>query len=429
MFNFKRSIFLKMLLVVLITGVLIHILVGAFFGMMFSSQTKEVFEKNLKSYAGYIIKDIGIPPDTIKAKEISDNLDIDIRYEGKDFTWISSDQLPSINEAEKYISSHRFRFKPVWLQFVIIINPDGSRFLFKGNFGRWMIMHRELFFVLAILISLVLIAAYYFIHRILRPIRRLTDGVKQISQGDFDTQIPIIHQDEVGKLTEAFNNMTHKIKEMLKRRDQLLLDVSHELRSPITRIKVALEFLPEGKQKNLILADISEIEKMITEILETERLQGGDIKLNFQNHDIIQLINNVIIDFKNQKPGIDFKPLQKELLIKMDMDRMKIVFRNILENALKFSKPESKPVQVSIIHEGNNILVKIKDNGMGIPEEELANVFEPFYRVDKSRSKKSGGYGLGLALCKKIMDAHGGGIKILNNIEGGVTVELQFISS
>ena len=168
---------------------------------------------------------------------------------------------------------------------------------------------------------------------------------------------------------------------------------------------------------------------MITEILETERLQGGNVKLNFKRHNLIQLIKNVITDFNNQKPGIDFKPSQEELHVKIDIEWIKIVLRNIIENAIKFSKPESKPIQVSVIHEGSSILIKIKDDGPGIPEEELQNVFEPFYRTDKSRSKKTGGYGLGLALCKKIMDVHEGGIKISNNIDGGVTVVLQFTSS
>jgi signal transduction histidine kinase len=428
MINLRKSIFLKMLFVVFITGILVLLFIAIFFGMMFHKDTRDAVGKNLRNYADYIISDIGIPPDTLKAREISKNFNIDIRYEGKDIIWATSDKLPAIDEVDGSASRHRFRFKPMWLQYVIVTNPDGSRFLFQGNFGRWLRMYRELFFALVILISLVLITAYYFIHRILRPIRRLTDGVKQISLGDFNTQIPIIRQDEVGKLTEAFNNMTHKIKEMLKRRDQLLLDVSHELRSPVTRIKVALEFIPEGKQKDLILTDLLEIEKMITEILETERSQGGYIKLDLKDHDLVKLVKEVKQEYKGQKPGIHFNPVDKDLYLKIDKERIKTVFRNIFENAIKFSKPKSKPVQILIIEDGNELQVNIKDDGIGIPEEELENIFEPFYRVDKSRSKKTGGYGLGLALCKKIMEAHGGSIHILNNKEGGLTVELRFIS-
>ena len=428
MFNFKKSIFLKLLLVVLITGIFVHLLVGLFFGMMFSSRTKNMVEKNLKSYADYIIKDIGIPPDTIKAREISDRLNIDIRYESKDNVWSTSKKLPAIAELEKKYIQRHFRFKPLWLQHVIITNSDGSRFLFKGNFGRWMNMYRELFFVMIILLSFVLIAAYFFMHRILKPIRRLTEGVNLIGLGDFNTQIPVKHPDEIGRLGEAFNNMAHKIKDMLKRREQLLLDVSHELRSPLTRMKIALEFLPEGKSKKLIMADLSDIEKMVTEILETERLQEGFSKLNLQDHDIIQIIRNVILDLKGKKPGIVFDSPNKELKIKIDAERIRIVLRNILENAIKFSKPESKPVRIVIIEIGNNLLIRIKDDGIGIPEAELENIFEPFYRVEKSRSKKTGGYGLGLALVKKIMEAHGGDIDVFNNKEGGVTVELKFIA-
>jgi len=133
----KRSIFLKMLLVVFITGVLVLLFIGIFFGMMFHKDTRDAVGKNLRNYADYIVRDIGIPPDTLKAKEISKNFNIDIRYEGKDINWASSDKLPAIDEVDGSASHHRFRFKPMWLHYVIVTNPDGSRFLFRYSSGKF----------------------------------------------------------------------------------------------------------------------------------------------------------------------------------------------------------------------------------------------------------------------------------------------------
>ena len=110
----------------------------------------------------------------------------------------------------------------------------------------------------------------------------------------------------------------------------------------------------------------------------------------------------------------------------MDSERIRIVFKNLLDNAFKYSRADSNPVEISIRADNDVTIVKIIDDGPGIPEEDIPQLFEPFYRVDRSRSKKTGGYGLGLSLSKKIMDAHGGKIEISNNEDRGVTVTLSF---
>jgi len=274
---------------------------------------------------------------------------------------------------------------------------------------------------------LILSGTHYFIRRILKPIHWLTNGARQIGDGNFDYRIPIRQYDELGRLSNAFNNMTQKIKEMVHARDQLLLDVSHELRSPITRMKVALEFLSPSKEKKNIKDDISEMETMITELLESERFKNGHGKLDLKEQDISSVISEVTENYKNTHPGVQLKNIPKNINLKIDFDRIRIVLKNLIENAIKYSTSESKPIEISLKQEDKNIIVQIKDNGPGIPEEHLPYLFEPFYRVDKSRSKKTGGYGLGLSLCKKIMEAHGGRIEICNNEVRGMTVQLTFL--
>jgi signal transduction histidine kinase len=130
--------------------------------------------------------------------------------------------------------------------------------------------------------------------------------------------------------------------------------------------------------------------------------------------------------FENQTPGIKVVDLPSEIDVRVDPEQVKTVFENVLSNAVKYSEAESKPVQVSCDLKESYAVIRITDFGIGIPEEELAHIFEPFYRVDKSRAKDTGGFGLGLSLCKTIMEAHDGKIEVQSKPEEGTTVSLFF---
>jgi signal transduction histidine kinase len=165
---------------------------------------------------------------------------------------------------------------------------------------------------------------------------------------------------------------------------------------------------------------------MITEILETERLNSDHGKLILTKTNVLELIKEVCRDLQNKHPGIKPASVPESVFLNIDSDRIKTVLKNVLENSLKYSKPESLPMEISINDKEKSLVIIIKDNGFGIAEEELPFIFEPFYRVDKSRSKETGGYGLGMSLCKKIMEAHGGSIEIKSELNAGTTVYLKF---
>jgi signal transduction histidine kinase len=115
-----------------------------------------------------------------------------------------------------------------------------------------------------------------------------------------------------------------------------------------------------------------------------------------------------------------------EVLLDIDREKIRIVLRNLLENARKFSLNDSRPVEITVRDDAGAVIVSVCDDGPGIPEADLPNLFEPFYRVDRSRSRKTGGYGLGLSICKRIMEAHGGSIAVANNSERGASFVLTF---
>jgi signal transduction histidine kinase len=274
---------------------------------------------------------------------------------------------------------------------------------------------------------LVMAPCFFMLKRMFRPLRMLLKGVKEVSEGNLDFQFEAKgRHGEIHYLAESFNLMVQRIREMMQSKDQLLLDVSHELRSPLTRLKVALEMTPKGKMKDSMLRDVSEMETMITELMETERLKNGNGKLALGPVDIVDLTRKTLVNFKSRKPGVKILGKPDTLVIQADEARVKTVLQNVLENALKYSAGRKKPVEVGLSWDEKEVIITVQDFGQGIPPEDQEKVFEPFYRVDKSRTKDTGGYGLGLSLCREIMRAHDGDIRLESEPGQGTKVTLYF---
>jgi signal transduction histidine kinase len=266
---------------------------------------------------------------------------------------------------------------------------------------------------------------YFVLRRTLRPLRALNAGVARLAEGQLDVEVPNPGKDEFGALTGAFNRMARRVRDMLGARDQLLRDVSHELRSPLTRLKVALALLPEHPSKAAMSADVDEMERMVAELLELERLREGR-GVRRERQDLTPLLHEVAAEFEGRLPGVRLGPRSRSLPVEIDRDQIRTVLRNLLENAFKYALPDSRPVTIAAVDEPGRVVVRIQDDGPGIPAAERGRLFEPFFRVDPSRSKQTGGYGLGLSICKRIMEAHGGSIAVEATGARGATFVLAF---
>jgi signal transduction histidine kinase len=240
-----------------------------------------------------------------------------------------------------------------------------------------------------------------------------------------DVVLPVRTRDEFGALTDAFNRMVRRVQDMIQTRNQLLLDVSHELRSPLTRMKVAVEFLSESENKEELVSDIDEMEMMVAELLELERLRDGR-GLNPSVQRIAPILREMTARFNSRRPGVHFISASQAIELNIDADKVRTVLRNLLENAFKYSLSDSRPVEISCVQSVHSVVIRVSDDGPGIPMEDAVGLFEPFFRVDRSRSKKTGGYGLGLSICKRIMEAHGGDIVFQNNPVRGASFILTF---
>ena len=423
-----RSVFTKLLIVIFFAGLAVNLVVGGFF-WMHRSAAGRVLHKNVLQYLNYIITDLGAPPSLERARQVADQASLRIYFEGTNRSWATASEIYDFQKAHwrSWSKNPLIRIGRYRGHHFVEMDHAAGRFVF--GLDKSMEMDSEkgrLVFILLSLLTLIFIGAFLSIRWILKPVKWLDNGVREVSRGNLKHRVPVRRSDELKDLAEAFNNMTDRIRNMLHTKERLLLDVSHELRSPLTRVKVALEFLPEGKARESIAGDISEMEKMIKGILETARMHHLHGELKLQRIKLSNLLEEILPDWEHQLPGIQCEIVSELLEINVDPGQVKTVFKNILANAIKFSDAESDPVRITIKQVPRYTVVQIIDHGIGIPPGELAFIFEPFYRVDKSRSKDTGGYGLGLSLCKTIMDAHNGKIEVTSEPGKGTTVSLFF---
>jgi signal transduction histidine kinase len=373
-----------------------------------------------------LVYDVGIPPDTAKAQQICDDLGIEMRFESGPNFWASNEEMPALNEIladpdvrRRYDEDEsiivNYKGKPYsvirYPQGVFIIKPLDPQGFFKPE---------RAILLLIVLISLIITLLYFLIRMLFRPLKDLTRAVEGIGNGNYEPNLPVNRKDELGDLAVSINEMSSKISSSIKSKEQLLIDVSHELRSPLTRIKLGLEV---GSSKERIDEDVLEMEKMISGLLESYRSEAGFNTIKPEKADIAELLEETVAEYDNPV-RLKFSSSETELYANIDMDKMQIVFRNLIDNALKYSAGE---VEVSLkkLQKTGEAEIIIKDSGTGIAPEDIKFIFEPFYRADRSRSRRTGGFGLGLSICKKIMDAHKGVIIIKSRINEGTEAILR----
>jgi len=272
------------------------------------------------------------------------------------------------------------------------------------------------------------VALHWFLRVQLRPLQWLRAGVDAVARGDFQTRVPVVHRDEIGQVAEAFNAMTRRVEEMIADRERLLGDVSHELRSPLSRVKVALALLPEGEEREAIENDVREMETLITVLLERERLRARTEKMTTRDVDLAALVGEVVETFAGRGPGIEVFVPQGGFVVPGDDDLLRLLLSNLLDNAVKFSRGDSRPVEVRLSRSEEGIVLRVSDDGPGIPAGEEERIFEPFVKLDPARGHRRG-YGLGLNLCRRIAEAHRGTIRVASKDGGGAVVEVTLKDS
>ncbi|WP_374075181.1 ATP-binding protein [Bdellovibrio bacteriovorus] len=274
------------------------------------------------------------------------------------------------------------------------------------------------FVAVAGFIFLILIMSFLTIRWMMSPIKVLMTGVKRISMGDLKYRIKTRQGGEFQVLGEAFNRMADGLEKMVAAKEQLLRDVSHELRSPLTRVGVAVDLMKDEAIKESIKEDLRKMEGLVAEILESYRLREGASSLKKSSTDLSELVFHVVEDYKDTAPGVKFEGVANASVV-IDPMQIERVLRNLIENATKYAKPHASPTLVTLTQNKNGWVLKVKDDGIGISEKDLPHIFEPFYRADSARSPGKSGFGLGLAIAKTIVEAHGGHMSVQSRLGQG----------
>ncbi len=419
------SVFTRLLVTILAAGLAITVMVIAGF-IMIRIHSESAFDRNLMLYADYLKQDLGDPPDESRAREIARRSGMVIRFDHPRQTW-QTGALPrffNLDRAWVHHSSDGLTFG----------NSKGHHFIRLDHAGGKLsfIVPREprrtelaIGFLVALALAMLTILgiAYFIIRQTLFPLRVLKTGVDEVGEGKLDHRIPEKGASELSDLAVAFNAMAARMQRLIRSKEQLLLDVSHELRSPITRMKVQLEFLDDAEARESLRVDLREMEAMVTALLESARLRHAATTLNQTTVNMGNLVSSLLPEFDSRSPGIDPGSLCAAP-VTADPEKMKTVLRNLLDNAMKYTPADGAAVRISLQETPATLDIVVEDGGEGIPEADLPHLFHPFYRVDHSRSRKTGGYGLGLSLCKAIVEAHGGNIELTSTLGEGTRVRV-----
>ncbi|RYE87366.1 MAG: HAMP domain-containing histidine kinase, partial [Myxococcales bacterium] len=266
------------------------------------------------------------------------------------------------------------------------------------------------------------------------PLRRLSAAAQALGGGDLAVRVDLHRSDELGEVAHAFDEMAGRVAALLRAEKELLANISHELRTPLARIRVALDLAIEGDAEVAresfvdIAGDLDELERLISDVLTAARLDLGDgtapaglPPLRRQRLAASELLDQSAARLRSAHPE---RPLRVESsgdLPPLDGDPVLLrrALDNLLENAHRYSDRPEAPVTLVARPGHDGLHIEVVDQGIGIAPGDLARVFRPFFRADRSRARATGGLGLGLALTRRIVEAHGGRIELHSALDQG----------
>lgn len=288
--------------------------------------------------------------------------------------------------------------------------------------------------IFSVLIPLILlfIALYIMTYNYTKPLKKMSQAAKAMAKGDFSKRIPITSNDEIGELSVSFNNMTDSLSRLEQMRRSFIGNVSHELRTPMTTIAGFIDGILDGtiepeKQSyylKIVSDEIKRLSRVVKSMLELAKFESGEVAINPTSFNVSEQIVNVVLNLEQQieQKNIEIRNLDKlpEAFINADFDLIYQVIYNLVDNAVKFTD-ENGVITFNLIKTDNSVQFAVRNTGKGIPKENLKNIFEKFYKVDKSRSNNINSTGLGLYIVKTIINIHGGKI-VADSVENEYTV-------
>ena len=291
------------------------------------------------------------------------------------------------------------------------IDPAASHQMFVGAVHRYLIGASIAAFVLALILSVLMM------RRLLNPLARMTGTAQRIAEGDYTGEVPVVSRDEVGRLSEAFNRMSASLRHTEQLRKKMVIDVAHELRTPITNIKGYLEALadnvvtPSRETLLLLQEETLRLANLVEDIMRLARADAARADLHrveIEAHSAItQLLDAFRPQLKARRISVNVDLKERDIRLSADPEKFSQVVRNLLQNALQYT-PSGGALTISIERAPEETLFVFANTRGELEDRDLPFIFERFYRGEKSRSREHGGAGIGLAIVKELIEAHGG---------------------
>lgn len=279
------------------------------------------------------------------------------------------------------------------------------------------------------LVGAVVLLSYGLTLHLTSPVRSLERAVERFGRGDFSARVKSKRRDELGQLARTFDQMAERIQTLLAAERRLLLDISHELRSPLARLSVAVELARSGEDReaalNRIQKEADRLNALVGELLQVTRAEGDPSSLRLQPVRLDELlgetVQDCIVEAEARDCRLDFQA-PRPVSIQGDPELLRRAVENVIRNGIRHA-PAGTAVEVNI-ESNSTTRIRVRDYGSGVPPEHLPHIFDPFYRVETDRNRSSGGVGLGLAIARRAVELHKGRIQA-RNAQPGLLVEIE----
>ena len=279
------------------------------------------------------------------------------------------------------------------------------------------------------MLGIFVILCYVLARHVTSPLREMQKTVERFGQGDFTARVNSRRADELGQLGRTVDRMAERIDNLLKAQRRLLQDISHELRSPLARLGVAVELARGGgdmeSSLNRIEREGTRLNSLVGELIQVTRGEGDPQGLTTEQIRLDELVQTIVEDsrIEAEKRHVELNSSVTEVTMTGNPELLRRAIENLVRNAIRYS-PENTTVDVSLSKVGSVYRISVRDHGAGVPEESLSSIFDPFYRVEKDRGRTSGGVGLGLAIAKRAVELHRGTMRA-QNVKPGLRVEID----
>ena len=417
----RHSLRVRLVLLFLLLAVAMSAVFLGGIGKAFSSGWRGAVDPLIGDYADRLVAEIGSPPSVERAQAIAAHLPVVVHISGPQVNWASG---------------ARPQRGPPWARedrpdraAVLRQTADGHRIELSLSARPAQGAQRFVWITLALLLALTA-AAYALVHRMLRPIRAIGEGARRFGAGQFEPPIPVQHArhpDELSELAQTVNHMAGDIRQMLDAKRTLLLAMSHELRSPLTRARLNAELLPEDAATQPTRDALLQAREQIPDRMHSQRQPPPHSAQQRTPTDKPALARALIDELAVANPLAASVRLQADAALaaplSLDAGRLRLLLRNLLDNALRHTPAGAPLPELRLRRSAEGVLIELRDHGPGVPPEQLAQLAEPFYRPDGARQRGTGGVGLGLYLARMVAQAHGGRL-LLRNAEPGLLAQV-----